>query len=272
MAEEADKSRGSGTNLVWPALAIIADSAAVVALATSRTGMIVTVLGTVTLFAGMYHLTAGWGRPLDHQVALAIVTIVAGAVALTVVVDRALLSIGNASSTRAGEAVPPSGGVGSFPAAPSTTDASSDAPPSLSLLNTTPMADQDENFIAGPLNVNGAPYQRVKSYKFPCSFYSADPVSDTYQIDHKYRVLRAQIGLGDESSSYSVVEFSVVADGVIKYSESVRIGQTKPIEVDISEAFRVELRAEVPPASFCGPPGTSAGSVFGAWIDPVLTG
>lgn len=274
MVEEVNESGRKGANRMWTALAIVADVSAMVAIAASRTSTIVAVLGAVTLAVGVYHLTVRWGRPLHRRAALAIVTVVAGAVTLTVVVDRAVLEGSDESGITAGgwshsgdgplptARVPGTiGPASSPPAASSTMVASPSASSSLSLFNTKPV---EGGFIAGPLKVNGTSYEHVKSYELFCLMRGV--MSDTYQMDRKYRVLRTQVGLGDESVSNPVVEFSVIVDGVTKSVESIRIGQIKPIDVDISGAFRVELRAEVKNPPTCSSPA------FAAWIEPVVTG
>ncbi|SDM46180.1 hypothetical protein [Allokutzneria albata] len=71
---------------------VVADVAAVVTLLASSTGDVAVVLGIVALLLGTVQLVASFGKPVDRWVVLAVVGIVAGAVTMTVVITRGVVT------------------------------------------------------------------------------------------------------------------------------------------------------------------------------------
>jgi hypothetical protein len=133
-----------------------------------------------------------------------------------------------------------------------------------SLVTSDPLDDRSSGFQAGSLKVNGVRYDNVKHAELLC-YVVGNVAEETYQLDRKYRRFTAQAGLGDDSSSSPVVRFTVLADGDPVHTESVRVGEVKPIEADVSGAFRVSLRAEA--NVDCS---TGSAYAYAAWIDPVV--
>ena len=92
MTDTEEGRRSSTGDRVWRSLGILADVSAVLAVATGPGSALVAILGIVALLTGIIQLVVRRGKPLDRWTALGIVSVVAGAVALTIVVDRAIVS------------------------------------------------------------------------------------------------------------------------------------------------------------------------------------
>ncbi|GLZ39724.1 NPCBM/NEW2 domain-containing protein [Actinokineospora sp. NBRC 105648] len=132
-----------------------------------------------------------------------------------------------------------------------TTTSGSSAPGAVSLLTIDPV---DQRFKVGPLKVNGQVYDMVAS----CYGYGKD--EQEYHLDRKYTKLRVRLGLSDESDTEAVVKFSFRADQEIRRVESVPLGETRVVDVDITGALRIALVSE----------NDSYRTVRAAWIDPVI--
>ncbi|MFI7021115.1 NPCBM/NEW2 domain-containing protein [Micromonospora sp. NPDC049900] len=250
---------------MWITVAVIADVSAVIAVLGSGARMVVAVIGLCALLAGIYQLAVRWGRPVDWRIAMATVTMIAGSAALVVVTQDALTEDQPPTTAATGGDTGNPSSAAPRPTPSNTPSASAPPPPAgeLSLLDAKRVGDDEARFTAGPLTVDTRLYEQVL-YNHPGCAY-LEPISETYQVDRKYGTFGAEVGIGDDTTSEARVRFTVLADGVVRHTETVALGQTVPFEADITGAFRIEIRTQVMENATC------KGTVYAAWIDPVVT-
>jgi len=88
--EEPQQEHKSVSQRLW-LIGIVADVAAVLTVLAGSARNTAVVVGSVALLLGAVQLVTSRGKPVDRWVLLAVVGIVAGAVTITVVVDRSLV-------------------------------------------------------------------------------------------------------------------------------------------------------------------------------------
>jgi hypothetical protein len=62
-----------------------------------------------------------------------------------------------------------------------------------------------------------------------------------YNVARQYTHLQATIGLSDQSSAGVPVRFQVLGDGTVLFQQDLTLGQSVPIDVDISGVLRLQL-------------------------------
>ncbi|MFE0778934.1 NPCBM/NEW2 domain-containing protein [Streptomyces sp. NPDC058861] len=118
-----------------------------------------------------------------------------------------------------------------------------------------PMNDGSDGYTAGKIRVNTQDY--------PTGLY-ADNSASTWQLDRKYTSLVTRLGVSDDASSGSTVEFTIQVDDRVARQITMKPGEDAlSVDVELTGAFRLTLSVR----SSIGLTVTN-----GAWIDPVLTG
>lgn len=229
-------------------------------------------IGTFAILAGSFWLIRRQGQPVGRWTILPVVIVAAGTGA-----SAAALASSSTSNQRvtAGSSTERNNGGGADGADGSRqTQRSDEAPVSrepsrpksaytLTLFDPKRVGSTETYYKEGPLNIDTATYERVL-YNTPDCDYEG-PVFEIYQTDRKYRKFQAKVGVGDNTPHEARVEFTVLADGVVRHSEIAVLGQQPvPFEADIADAFRIQISTQVLITENC------KGKVYGAWIDPVI--
>lgn len=144
-------------------IGIVADVAAVVAVLAGSARTIAVVVGVVALLLGTVQLVTSVGKPVDRWVLLAVAGIVAGAVTVTLVVDRALVdppapasgatsgtTTTSAATQPTTDAVQPTSRSKSAPATPEISRATGDKPIRLTEDYGVDLDSRDPVWIAHP--------------------------------------------------------------------------------------------------------------------------
>jgi serine/threonine protein kinase len=133
---------------------------------------------------------------------------------------------------------------------------------SLSLIDFRPIEEIDGGYESGAQRVNTHDYE-------PTLYYSSSSCLGTaiavWQLDRQYQEFTARIGLSDDSPRHAEATFSVVVDDDLLAEDTLEVGATKDLAVDISGGFRMELRAN---RNGCS---TSAIYPVAVWIDPAIS-
>ncbi|MFE9246006.1 protein kinase [Nocardiopsis sp. NPDC006938] len=108
---------------------------------------------------------------------------------------------------------------------------------------------------AGRAEMNGEVYSRalLSTTCARCRGWSE------YNLSRDWTLFTATIGVDDRSSSSGTVTLSVLVDGEPEVKETLRLGETMEIEVDVSDALRLRLEVD-----------SSDDEVRPVWADPTL--
>jgi hypothetical protein len=118
----------------------------------------------------------------------------------------------------------------------------------------------------GQARLDGDTYVRsVFSYT---DDYCDSPTILQYDLGRNYRSFSTRVGPSDESYSQTLLQFDVRLDGRSVFSGKAKLGESLPIEVDVTDGLRLELSV----ARLESPCGSWDDDVFGVWADPVLQG
>ncbi|MGW9349562.1 protein kinase domain-containing protein [Nocardiopsis flavescens] len=115
--------------------------------------------------------------------------------------------------------------------------------------------------VAGRAEVNGEAYSRALVVGDRCTQYN-DPCTGwaDYNLGRGWTTFTATLGVTDTSSSSAVATFTVYVDGRPEVTESLRLGETIDIEVDVRDALRLRIGVE-----------SDAEGLYPVWADPTLT-
>ncbi|TCC07451.1 NPCBM/NEW2 domain-containing protein [Kribbella soli] len=68
------------------------------------------------------------------------------------------------------------------------------------------------------------------------------PCSREYNLGRKYRQMRGTVGVGDNSDSRFSCQVDIFVDGASRWSSGeVKLGKTKPLNVNVSAGLRVKI-------------------------------
>uniref|UniRef100_UPI00278BB5B4 NPCBM/NEW2 domain-containing protein n=1 Tax=Nocardiopsis sp. CC223A TaxID=3044051 RepID=UPI00278BB5B4 len=81
-----------------------------------------------------------------------------------------------------------------------------------------------------------------------------------YNLGRKWSTFTATIGVDDTSSASATTTFTVHIDGEPEVTETLELGETMEVEVDVRDALRLRIEVE-----------SDAGGVYPVWADPTLT-
>jgi hypothetical protein len=140
---------------------------------------------------------------------------------------------------------PTTSGAGTMPTSPS--PASPRSPDMQYLANLTPVSNSG-NFDTGNATVSGNSY--LNSVILDMALGGSYSVS--YNIERQWHVLKATVGLQDDSPQNEEYEFQVFADGRPIYSHLFTLGQSQHIRLNIVGVLRLELRATLSSSAFFG--------------------
>lgn len=205
--------------------------------------------------------------------ALAVLCAVGGSAVTYLVMDRGLpFPAGGAQQVAADD-------PGESPAA---SDAEQEAPPMAAAPSSKPDADASDPSaeesllltqmdvvegegrwepVAGRAEVNGEAYNRALVVGDRCTRYN-NPCTGwaDYNLGRGWTTFTATLGVTDTSSSSAVATFTVYVDGRPEVTESLRLGETIDIEVDVRDALRLRIGVE-----------SDAEGLYPVWADPTLT-
>ncbi|MBL1109424.1 NPCBM/NEW2 domain-containing protein [Streptomyces sp. 5-8] len=90
---------------------------------------------------------------------------------------------------------------------------------------------------------------------------AAGPVNSAeYHLGRHYRTFAATVGLRDDSPTGGSLTFEVAIDGTREYRETIHLGESRDIKLDIGNALRIKLTVTYT--------GQDSGSVYyGSWGD-----
>lgn len=109
--------------------------------------------------------------------------------------------------------------------------------------------------------INGRGYARSVTL----TTSAAGPVNSVeYNLGRHWRTFTATIGLRDDSPTGGVLTFEVTVDGARKQREKIPLGESREIELDVSDALRLGLTVTYS--------GQDAGNYYyGSWGDAQLS-
>ncbi|QUX21017.1 MULTISPECIES: protein kinase domain-containing protein [Nocardiopsis] len=205
----------------------------------------------------------------------AVVCMIGGSAVTYVVMDRGLPFLADGSQQVAADAP-------SDPAAPS--EPEEEAPPlaaqptgapkedasppgtgptgDTTLLTQMEIVDQDGRWEpgSGRAEIDGQAYSRALVPGDRCSDYNPCTGWAEYNLGRGWTTFTARLGVTDTSSSSATTTFIVHVDGNPEVTETLRLGETLDIEVDVRDALRLRIEVE-----------SDAGGVYPVWADPALT-
>lgn len=226
------------------------------------------ILGLTGLVLGVAQVTRSRGHVVERTVLAGVAAVAIGGVTFGFAVDRLIMSGRDGGFAEQARAAPTMAST-----TPTPDTGPQEAPEytsTKSLLNMEPIGDgssypQASPYTQEPQKINGALVDRVLSTALSCAVVSNE-ISEQFQLDRKFRTFRATVGLTDKSDSEPQVKFVARVDGEDRASTVMSVGALKPLEVDVTGGFRVELHAEVIEPTNC------LGKVaIAAWIDPMVT-
>ncbi|MFE6304479.1 protein kinase [Nocardiopsis sp. NPDC057823] len=143
-------------------------------------------------------------------------------------------------------------------ASPPGTDPAGDT----TLLTQMEIVDQDGRWEpeSGRAEIDGNAYSRALvpgdrcQYGNPCTGWAE------YNLGRGWTTFTARLGVTDTSSSSATTTFIVHVDGSPEVTETLALGETLDIEVDVRDALRLRIEVE-----------SDAGGVYPVWADPALT-
>ncbi|MFI6412944.1 NPCBM/NEW2 domain-containing protein [Streptomyces sp. NPDC050585] len=93
---------------------------------------------------------------------------------------------------------------------------------------------------------------------------AAGPVNSAeYNLGRHWHTFTATVGLRDDSPTGGTLTFEVVIDGTREYRETIRLGESRAVRLDVSDALRLKLTVTYT--------GHDAGNVYyGSWGDAGL--
>jgi hypothetical protein len=93
---------------------------------------------------------------------------------------------------------------------------------------------------------------------------AAGPVNSAeYNLGRHWHTFTATVGLRDDSPTGGTLTFEVVIDGTREYRETIRLGESQAVRLDVSGALRLKLTVTYT--------GHDAGNVYyGSWGDAGL--
>jgi len=126
------------------------------------------------------------------------------------------------------------------------------------LADLTPVSTYGGGYETGNAELNGANY--LNSVTLDMNFGS---ISVAYNLDRQWHLLKATVGLRDDSTQKDEYEFQVYADGRPIYSHLFTLGQSQHIRLNIAGVLRLELKSTLV--------GDYYGDAFGVWGNAGLT-
>ncbi|MDT0329950.1 protein kinase domain-containing protein [Nocardiopsis lambiniae] len=211
-------------------------------------------------------------------IGLAVVTVLGmfGGAALTyVVMDRGLPFLEGDSrqvaadapgEPSASEEAPPAAGLPTEEESASAADtdgsAGDPAPGDSTLLTQLEIVDDDGYWRpeTGRAEVDGQAYTRAIVPGFCMQHSSSCDGWADYNLGRKWSTFTATIGVDDNSSASATTTFTVYTDGEPEVTETLRLGETLDIEVDVRDALRLRIEVD-----------SDQNGVYPVWADPTLT-
>jgi hypothetical protein len=202
-----------------------------------------------------------WKNPLIMvPAAVAILAAIISAAVPTLLQDGGGSAVPSSSAGRGSSpSDSASGNSSSTPRGRPTTDSPKPgASASKYLADLTPISSNGGGYETGNADLNGANY--LNSVTLDMNFGS---VSVAYNLERQWRVLKATVGLRDDSTQKDEYEFQVYADGRPIYSHLFTLGQSRHIKLNIAGVLRLELKSTLV--------GDYYGDAFGVWGNADLT-
>lgn len=112
----------------------------------------------------------------------------------------------------------------------------------------------------GRAELNGEAYTRALvstgcgDLYLPCTGWA------DYNLGRRWSTLTATIGVDDTSSASATTTFTVHLDGEPAVTETLALGETRDIEVDVRDVLRLRIEVE-----------SDANGIYPVWADPALT-
>ncbi len=120
----------------------------------------------------------------------------------------------------------------------SSSPSGSTAPSSMQYLSELDPLTSTQGVDTSAATVNGTGFARSVTQ----TANAGGPVNDAeYNIERRWQKFKATIGLRDDSPSGGRLTFEVSADGKSLYKQSVSLGQTQDVNVDLHSALRIKL-------------------------------
>lgn len=143
-------------------------------------------------------------------------------------------------------------------ASPPGTDPTGDT----TLLTQMEIVDQDGRWEpeSGRAEIDGNAYSRALVPGDRCSDFNPCTGWAEYNLGRGWTTFTARLGVTDTSSSSATTTFIVHVDGSPEVTETLALGETLDIEVDVRDALRLRIEVE-----------SDAGGVYPVWADPALT-
>jgi hypothetical protein len=148
---------------------------------------------------------------------------------------------GQQSDTSAGGSTP------SGPATTATASVTSESPSPTSTSITTSAAEP--LYLSDLSSLTGAPYNGeadVNGEYFPRSvqvYLNPGPQEVEYDLGRDWQRLQATVGMRDDSASDAQVRIEMFGDNNLLYSHVFGLGQSEPVDVDVSNVLRLRLVA-----------------------------
>jgi hypothetical protein len=188
-----------------------------------KVGVVATVIGVVIAVIGL--LVGGVGRDNNESSSPPAATFTSPA---------------ETSNSPASDTAPPSESV-SLNESPTPSPPVSEPPPAMTTtyVEDLPVARDSEPYdFRDPANINGETYTHSQG----AGFCGGDGDRRwTYNFGRKYDRLKATIGLDDNSPPNARVRYEVLADGKSRYVKTLRLGESKRLDVPVEGVLRVEL-------------------------------
>lgn len=96
--------------------------------------------------------------------------------------------------------------------------------------------DYDDIYGEDPLTINGRTFK-----KSLVSEYYSGTFFREYNLSRKCTSLRLTGGIADDSESGAAGQLEILTDGNSRYDQTFALGESSPIEIDVSNALRVRF-------------------------------
>jgi hypothetical protein len=220
-----------------------------------------------------------WSRMSRHEqiIAAIIGAVLAGIFGILTVLISSSLAASNGKSPRVGGASSPpvirpptTSGAATVPTSVSPTT----SPTPVIKAPSSPLAPGSSNtqYLAGLIPVSNSGSFETGSAEVNGTNYLNSVILDialggsysvAYNAGRQWRILKATVGLRDDSPENETYEFQVFADGHPIYSHLFTLGQSQHVRLNITGALRLELRATLSSSSFYG-------EAYGVWGNAYL--
>ncbi|GHF38558.1 NPCBM/NEW2 domain-containing protein [Streptomyces griseosporeus] len=119
-----------------------------------------------------------------------------------------------------------------------------------------------EGIDTGTAEINGTGF--ASSVTLACN--AAGPVNSAeYNLGRHWTTFTATAGLRDDSPTGGSLTFEVAVDGTRRFRETIRLGASREVRLDIRNALRLKLTV-----SYTGQDASSV--YYGSWGDAQITG